>query len=145
MLIKVKTTSEGKKALASVEGIAKKTPNAIRQCLYRVGKVFQKTANKGILKSRKTGNTYSYKGRKYRASKPGQYPANVSGANRRSIGFNVKGKKTLYFGAGEKHSEFLVKGTKNMRPRDFLLKAMKQSKQEANRILTVELNKRITK
>lgn len=119
--------------------------DAMRYGLYRVGKVLEKTASDGILRATKTGRYYKYKGKTYRASSAGQYPANVSGKNRRSIGFDVIGKKQMRFGARVGYSEYLVKGTRNMEKRDFLYYAYQDSLPEQKKILLRELNKAIKK
>lgn len=142
-MFSAKLCSSSRKALSSLDKMDDNYERGMRQGLYKVGKNLKETANKGILKSTKTGKYYKYKGRKYRASGSGEYPANVSGRNRRGIQFNVVGKRKLNFGGTEEHSKYLVEGTKYMQPRDFLLKAINQTRQKNIRTLAIELNKEI--
>ena len=102
-----------------------KVHHAMRYGLYRVGQVLQRTASSGILHSGKTGKYYKYRGKTYRASSAGEYPANITGQNRKSIGFNVVGNTSMRFGARAKYSGFLVQGTRFMAKRDFLIHAHK--------------------
>ena len=54
------------------------------------GKELANTARHGIANPPKSGNIYSYKGRKHRASSAGQFPANRSGLLRRRTTFKAK-------------------------------------------------------
>lgn len=145
-MFKIKEDSKNKKVFLHFDNLGNKVLKGMRQGLYRVGKnALVPTVSQGILQSRKSGRYYKYAGRKYRASAAGEYPANVTGKNRRSIDFFVKGKETLYFGAGEEYSKYLVEGTKNMAKRDFLQKAIRQTRQKTKRLLITEIDRAIKK
>lgn len=100
--------------------------HGVRNGLSELGEILSKTAKDGITNPPKTGRYYKYKGRRHRASAPGEYPANRSGELRKSVIFIVKGREKLIFGAGggkAYYAKYLEKGTVFMAPRTFLEKA----------------------
>lgn len=108
--------------------------NMARQSLYSIGKEMEKVVKDGIKNPPKTGRTYRYRGRRYRASAPGQYPANRSGNLRRSVEFNVEGKKFVKVGTDVEYGRFLEDGTRRMARRPFLELSRKKI---GNRIPTI--------
>jgi HK97 gp10 family phage protein len=112
-----------------VKNLSKDFKNGIRKAFYFAGKDFKATANEEI-KRKKTGTVYKYKGRKIAAGAAFDYPANRSGANRRSIDFKVEGYDTLEFGAGTNYSPYLEQGTGKMKPRPFLKPSIKKNEQK---------------
>lgn len=89
---------------------------AIRKAFHAMGKDLKDYARKEILdKTKKTGRIYYYykNGKRYRhqASAPGQFPANLTGKLRKSIGFTVIGSSQLDFGASAPYAKFLEDGT----------------------------------
>lgn len=124
-----------KKALFRFKKLEDDAKQGIRMGLYRAGQIFKKTANEGILRSKKTGRKYKYKGKRYTASAVGEYPANRSGKNRRSISFYVRGFDRLVYGAGEKYSPYVEAS------RPFLIRSARESAQEARQAMLTELNR----
>ena len=143
MMLSVRLDPSSRHAVSNIHNLDKKALKGIRQGLYRVGLNLKNTADKGILRSSKSGVYYKYKGRKVRASASGEYPANRSGENRRGIDFTVKGKRRLYFGGRAPHSKWLVLKDPKHGGRDFLLKAINQTHQKNRRILITELDKAV--
>lgn len=112
--------------------------HGMRKGLYELGKILTKTAKDGIKNPPKTGRYYKYKKRRYRASAPGEYPANRSGTLRKSVVFSVKGYERMIFasGAGNAfYAKFLEKGTRKIKPRTFLEKAHKTNETKALQLI----------
>jgi HK97 gp10 family phage protein len=102
----------------------------IRLGFWETGKDFVKIASEQI-KRKKTGTPYKrILGKRkvvIRAGAAGDYPANITGANRRSLDFKVQGGDELEFGAGKKYSPFLERGTSKMAARPFLQPTVKKN------------------
>jgi hypothetical protein len=97
-----------------------------------IGKNIKDTADKGIKDPPKTGRVYSIRGRRHRASAPGEYPATFSGRLARELGFEVVGLR-MRVGSSTPYSRFLQQTdgpTKNasftkIAPRPFLTNSHK--------------------
>jgi HK97 gp10 family phage protein len=123
----IKEDPGNRKILLSLANIKDTTETGIRRGLYRIGKRNIKDVRDGIKNPPKTGRYYKYKGRRKRASAPGEFPANRSGTLRRSTDFKVQGAKRMQMTAGAFYAPFLEDGTKNMRPREFLIRVIKEN------------------
>lgn len=135
MTVKIKEHKNNSRMFAMIEHSVKNADTASRKGLYRVGKMLTKKARDGIKQGPKTGTYYRYKGRRKRASSPGQFPANRSGELRRSIDFDVDGTHLMTFGANTEYAGYLEEGTKKMIKRPYLIKVMRKTRQEARNIL----------
>ncbi len=116
----------GRTGYLYIENLAGNTDAGCRRALAKGGQILRKTASDSILKTAKTGRYYKYRGRRKRASSAGQPPANRTGTNRKSIGFQVQGTRKLRFGAGASYSGYLERGTSKMQARPFLKPAIKK-------------------
>lgn len=101
-MIDIKADPGNHKAQFLIDNTVPLTKRGIRQGFYQVGKQLRASANKEILAKNKTGRVYLIRRgkvrRKHRASAPGQTFANLSGAARRQLGFDVHGTSELEFG-----------------------------------------------
>ncbi len=140
---KITLTSKGKKAVFSLLEAKKIFDNAARHGLLLVGKKVLKEARDGIKNPPKSGFFYKIRGRRHKASAPGQYPANTTGQLRRSVNFKVIGKDKMIFGAIAKHGLFMEKGTRFIEPRPFLARAAKDTEKEAAIIMKKALSEEI--
>lgn len=102
--------ADAKRLTVQVKNLTGDFKRGIRLGFWETGKNLVKTASNEI-KRKKTGRVYKYKGRRIRAGKAGDYHANRSGANRRSLDFEVKGSSELEFGANMPYSSILETGT----------------------------------
>ena len=75
----------------------------IRRGFFVVGHLLIKTARSQMAEKPKSGRLYKIKGRKHRASAPGESPANITRALSRSLGFQI-GNLSMQFGAGGRGS-----------------------------------------
>lgn len=136
MTVRIKEKKGNSKMFAMIEHSVENGDKAARTGLYRVGKMLTKKARDGIKQGPKTGNYYPYKGRRKRASSPGQFPANRSGELRRSIDFDIDGAHLMTFGANTEYAGYLEEGTENMIKRPYLIKVMRKNRQETRNILS---------
>jgi len=88
---------------------------AINQSLIEWGRVLKEYHVSKLTSGSRSGRLYGT----HRASAPGEYPANRSGALVRSVGVDVKNKQ-LTFGEGADYAKYLEHGTRNMEARPHL-------------------------
>jgi phage gpG-like protein len=146
------------KTRLNIDNLAGRTRSAIRMTAYRHGKQLQAHAKKEILKKGRTGRVYKIRRgatfRNHQASAPGEYPASISGALWRSLGFNVKGWDTLEFGAGKngspasKYARILELGGRagrgkrsKIEPRKYLLQTIQAKEKDLTTGLRTEIGK----
>jgi len=117
-----------------IRELDRKIAKGIRVGFDRVGRLLTTTAREQMMEKPKHGRLYRIKRgsqtRNHTASAPYESPANVSGALRKSIGFEQAGM-VLAFGAGGRSSgvnyaEYVNDGTRNMYPRYLLPNAVKK-------------------
>lgn len=118
------------------EHIKQLTERAIRHGWFALGRDLRRTANAEILRRPKSGRTYYRtdrigRRRRHIASAPGETHANMTGAARRSLGWIVRGHRSLEFGYGvstpqpaPEHAVYLERGTSRMEPRPSLRNAI---------------------
>lgn len=135
MDFRIEISREGQRNIDNLDKVPQACLNAMRQSLYLIGKMLVKQTSDNILHTKKTGRYYRYKSRRYRASAEGEFPANRSGANRRSLQFHVLTKRSMIFGANMFYSIFLEDGTSKMGSRNFLLRTIKQTEGKQKKIL----------
>lgn len=126
------------------------TNRGIRKGFYLLGKELVKTARAGVMNPPKTGRIYRYKresGRykNHQASAPGEYPANETGAYRKSLGFEVRGGRQMEFGSDSEYGAYLEKGTSRMGPRPTLQKADAENRGKAFTILDREMKRALSR
>ncbi len=92
----------------------------INQGLHQAGFNLVKTAKDGIQRGPKTGRVYARRGRRKRASAPGQYAGIVTGDYLNAMAFEVHGSSEMVFGNSDFKATFLELGTSLMEPRPAL-------------------------
>ena len=112
----------------------------IRHAFYNIGKENTRYTREIIKRGPKTGRLYHIPGRKrrHRASAPGEAPANLTGTLRKRVGFDVKGTDQMEFGDQIFYGKFLEEGTKRMKPRPHLKKAVDHNTAYAERELGMQ-------
>ena len=105
--------------------------SGIQSALTDIGRRNVKTARLLIRDKNKNGRIYTRRrgGRRitHRASAAGEAPANFSGLLARETAFEVSGFRFMKFGNRAPYSAFLELGTKNIEPRPFLIKTIKEN------------------
>jgi len=127
-MIKVRAGSQNDKIMKFLYEMPVEMTKAIRLGFHTSGKQLVSELNKDM-KAPKSGRTYkTYQGitgklkkpRLHTASAPNETPAIITGKFRKSIDFEVRGNRTLEFGANQtapEYAEFLEKGTSKMAAR----------------------------
>lgn len=143
----VKTDRRGERVLTELGDISKATRRGIRQGFFNLGRDLKFRANAEILRRPKGGRVYLVRGprgriRRHVASAPGETHANLTGALRRSIGWQVNGHESMDFGYGvgnrkknqaPEYSPFVEFGTNRMEERPSLNNAIDASQRDAER------------
>lgn len=134
-----------RKAFIQIDNTIKLTKRGIRQGFYQVGKVLRASANTDILAKDKTGVVYRIRRgkviRNHRASSKGQTFANLSGAARKTLGYEVKGASELEFGFRKNEETHYTKILETSLNRPALGNAVKKESGNAVTILENELKK----
>lgn len=126
-----------------------KTYRGIRQGWYRAGQKMRAEAQQNILKGPKTGRLYRVPGRKrrHRASAPGESPANLTGALRKSVGYEIRGVEQFEFGYRDtKYGRRLELGDRpgkqppRIEPRPNLSKVVKRNERNIKRYMSTSIH-----
>lgn len=129
MTVKFTANRQNDKVFAKIEGIEKLTRRGLRQGSFKAGHAIIGEASREILKGPKTGKTYirrdkAGRRRRHMASAPGETHANLSGAARRSLSFQIRGATELEVGYGVSsgksapdHAKMIEFGTSKMKAR----------------------------
>lgn len=99
-------------------------PGEVRKELTEFGRKVRNSITTSMMLEPKTGILYKYKGRRYRASAPGQSPAVRSGKLVRAIAYSVRRSSEIEVGVLKRayYAKYLEPGTeKGFRNRPFLL------------------------
>ena len=126
---KIVEGSENKTFFLSINSAGINMQRGIRQGFFAVGKKLVLTAREQMMEKPKTGKIYRIRRgktmRNHISSAPGESPANLSGALRKSIGWGGLNDNGFEFGAGGGqvgYAGYLEDGTPNgqMKPRPLL-------------------------
>ncbi len=138
-----------RKAEFQIDNTIQLTKRGIRQGFYNVGKNLKASANKDILAKDKTGIIRIIRRgkvrRRHQASAPGQTFANLSGAARRTLGFDVRGGSELEFGFRKNQETFYTKILETSLNRPALGNAVKKEQGNSIMIMEREAKKALTK
>jgi HK97 gp10 family phage protein len=155
MIFKIYEPLNNKKAIAFTKSLPTKVALGIRLGLNESGKLLQKYTREQMIRGAKSGRVYKtyigINGRKlaspriHRASAAGEFPARITGALSRSIGFTVFGSARLEFGARAKYAKFLEEGTSKIAPRKYLLQTVKKLDKEVQVTLVKRINAEMRK
>lgn len=154
-MIKFGKGSNNRMVIGKISDIKGATRRGVRQGMFKVGHGLIKEASNEILNGPKTGRVYIIRNRngsrrRHRASAPGQTHANLTGATRRSLSFQMRGSRQLEFGYGvssakqaPEQAEYLENGTKHMKPRPSLKNAVNTKRRDTIRDFKREIDEAI--
>ena len=137
MTIEFRAGSGNSRTFGQLRNLDNITSRGLRQGMFESGHGLIRRASTNIIRGPKTGRTYTIRtrsGRRRRhvASAPGETHANLTGAARRSLSFQLKGVRSLEFGYGvssgkgsPEYVEFLEFGTRRMKARPTLQNALR--------------------
>jgi hypothetical protein len=139
------------KLLMSVRQVPHSIKVGLRRGAYIAGKTLTKYTRDQMTHGAKTGRLYKiYRGiggrrlanvRLHRASGPGEYPAVVTGALRKSVDFKVRGHRVLEFGANTEYAKALEVGSRKLAPRRYLKQTVVKLKSRVSTDISREINK----
>lgn len=115
--------------------------NSISRGLTPAGNLVMEEA-KRLIRSPKSGRTYTRRGKRQQASAPGEPPASVTGRLLRS--FRVKVDKTRLIAtvsANIRHAPWLEHGTRRMAPRPFMRPAARNVAKKVKAFLAREVSR----
>ena len=118
--MRIKFGKDTKHVLDSFKTHVNSIDTDARHTLFEIGKLFDKELRDGIKNPPKSGKYYSKNGRRVRASKAGEYPANRTGRLRKSSNFRVVTDRKMIVGLTASYAKFLEEGTVRMEPRPML-------------------------
>lgn len=130
-----------RKFLSDLTNLDDKFRRGVTRGWDRSGRVLVNSAKKEIKDGLKTGRIYHIRGRRHRASAPGETPANLSGNLRRSIGYEARGWNQMEFGADAEYAGFLEEGTRKMKKRPTLGNTFRKEQGRIQRILYVDIER----
>lgn len=131
MTFRIIEDPRNRKVELQIKGNAKATVRGIRQAFYFLGKDLKATANKNILAKPRFGREEIFRGRRRRASVPGESFANRSGDARKTLGFFVKGGDQMEFGFRANPETLYVKTLEEDMNRPTLTIAVKSNNKNA--------------
>lgn len=123
----IKVTPETRRVQIQIPNHTKIHNDGIRFALFETGQEVVDEIRRLIKDPPKTGRIYNFRGRPHQASAPGEAPANRSGKLMKSSFFIVRGFRQMEVGenVGDvPYDEFLESGTKKMKPRQHVIKAV---------------------
>lgn len=141
----IKDGPQNKKFFDQINKIGRSTDEGIRKAFFTVGTLLRKEARRSIIQGPKTGRLYRIKGRRHRASAPGEPPANFTGTLQKSVGFKTHGKRELEFGARAPYAAFLELGTSKMQKRPYLIRSINNLSKNITVTLEDKIEKEIKK
>lgn len=140
-------TAQNKKAQIQIDNTIRLTKKGIRQGFYNLGKVLRGTASKDILAKDKTGIIYRIRRgkiiRNHQSSAESETFANLSGAARRSLGFDVRGANELEFGFRKAEETFYTKILEGSLNRPALANTVTKESGNTVMIMETELKKAV--
>ncbi len=124
MTFRIRPTKQAKKITSGMRNHLGAHQNGLRLALHEVGSDVNRETKRLIRTGPKIGRIYFIKGRWHRASAPGEAPANLTGKLAKSNDYKVSGWSTMEVGETAPYAGYLEHGTRKMKPRPHLKKAV---------------------
>lgn len=128
-MIEIKEGRYNNEVFIKIDGLSASLKKAIHEQLFEIGQSHV-VRTKHLIFKRKTGRIYVINGKFHQASAPYEPPANLTGALAANVDYVVRGASELEFGDKKQPGKapyglFLEKGTRKMKPRPHLSRAVK--------------------
>jgi len=136
MTVRFVPDRQNDRVFGRIENLQRLTRRGLRQGMFRAGQTLRAEASRAILNDPKTGIVYirrdrAGRRRRHQSSAAGETHANLTGALRRSLSFQLRGSSEIEFGYGVSsgrsapdYAGFVEFGTTKMRARPSLLNAL---------------------
>lgn len=134
-MISLEMDKESKEILINLGKHGFKHRKGLRIALNEIGSSVANSMANFIFNPPKTGRWYTYRGRPYQASAPGESPANRSGALAGSGGYRVQGYWDVMIFETKEYAKYLEYGTVKMLPRPHLIRAVNANRAKAYRAI----------
>lgn len=141
MTIRIKAIKSTKRIIVDMPREIHKHQQGIENGLHVIGDIVGQRAGELIQQGPKTGRVYRIRGRDHQASAPGEAPATFSGRLAKSYNYNVHGPFQMTVGESAPYAGFLEDGTRKMKPRPHLIRAITETQGDAVRVLYDEVAK----
>ena len=139
MSITITATPKTNSVLIDLQNMQGTHEAGLKHALHRIGDTVKREARKLIKNGPKTGRMYG----RHQASAPGQPPANRTGRLERSLKYKTRNHREMTIGAYADYAGYLECGTRKMKPRPFLIKAVDGTAQEAHDIILESIKREI--
>lgn len=143
MIPKVTIDTKSRKVLLDLGRHYAKHKKALRLALNEVGSDVVNRISNYIFRPPKTGRWYTYKGRRYQASAPGESPANRTGRLAKSGGYRVRNYYEMTVFETAPYAGYLEFGTKKMAPRPHVIRAIRANKTQLIRSIKDNIAKEL--
>lgn len=107
----------------------------MRKALHDIGEDVKREIKRLIKYPPKSGRVYTIRGRKHQASAPGEAPANRTGKLMKSASYRVRNHEEMEVGLTASYANYLETGTRKMKPRPYLTRAVEANHRNAVLIL----------
>lgn len=141
MTIRIKPSRSSKRVIVGITQDIHNHRQGIENGLYKIGELLGGRIAALINKPPKTGRVYRIRGRNHQASAPGEAPANQTGKLVRSYNYNVHGPFQMEIGESVPYAGFLEEGTRRMKPRPHVLRAINETQGDAVNLFYSEVAK----
>lgn len=145
MTIRIKPIKDAKKVIVGMTREYHKHQRGIENGLYVIGDLVGNRVKQLIKQGPKTGRVYRIRGANHQASAPGEAPANLTGRLAKSYNYNVHGPFQMEVGESAPYAGFLEDGTRKIKPRPHMIRAINETQGDAVRVFHDEVNKVIRK
>jgi hypothetical protein len=97
-MISIKVDHKNKEVLATITRSEKITKSSMRSALHEIGTENRRELKKQIRTGKRTGRTYTIKGKRHIASAVGEVPKSVTGNLAKSVDYRVRNWNLMDFG-----------------------------------------------
>ena len=133
-MISIKATKKTKTVLVDAGKHSKRLKKSTRLAMHEIGLIVGRENKRIITTGKRTGRVYSVAGRSHTASSPREAPASITGRLHKSYEYRVSSWHTMVVGESADYAKFLEDGTRNVRPRQHLIRAINNKSADAVRI-----------
>lgn len=134
-MISVTVTPKTKKVLVEIPKSTRKFQGGIKDALHEIGPEIVRETKRLIETGKKTGRIYRIAGMDHQASAPTESPASVTGRLADSGDFKVREHVQMEVGETVDYARFLEDGTRKMKPRQHLIRAVNGKARETESAL----------
>ena len=128
----IKVTPKTREVLIDLHNHRQLHEDHMRNALSDIGLDVRREIRKLIRRPPKTGRWYTIRGVKHQASAPGEPPANLTGKLARGASYRTRNHLEMEVGIrGVSYAEYLETGTRKMKPRPYLVRAVEANHRNA--------------